>query len=40
VAAAMLIARNADRYVHLGSLKTREEISAALDKWGERFSAS
>ena len=39
VAAAMLIARNADRYVHLGSLKTREEIIAALDHWGERFLA-
>ena len=35
VAAAMLIARNADRYLHLGSLKTREEIITALDKCGE-----
>jgi phospholipase C len=40
VAAAMLIARNADRYIHLGSLKTREDIIAALDRWGERFLAS
>lgn len=40
VAAAMLIARNADRYIHLGSLKTREEIIAALDKWGARFTSS
>jgi hypothetical protein len=39
VAAAMLIARNADRYLHLGSLKTREEIIAALDKCGESFLA-
>lgn len=39
VAAAMFIARNADRYIHLGSLKTRAEIIAALDHWGERFLA-
>ena len=40
VAAAMLIARKADRYLHLGSLKTRAEIIAVLDKWGESFLAS
>jgi len=40
VAAAMFIARNADRYIHLGSLKTRAEIIAALDQWGESFLAS
>ena len=40
VAAAMLIARNADRYIHLGSLKTREEIIAALDRWGEKLRSS
>jgi len=40
VAAAMLIARNADRYIHLGSLRTRQEIIAALDHWGENFRAS
>lgn len=40
VAAAMLIARNADRYIHLGSLKTRGEIIATLDKWRESFLAS
>lgn len=40
VAAAMLIARKADRYLHLGSLKTRAEIMAVLDKWEESFLAS
>jgi phospholipase C len=40
VAAAMLITRKADRYLHLGSLKTRAEIIAVLDKWGESFLAS
>ncbi|MBV9928891.1 MAG: hypothetical protein JOZ96_28020 [Acidobacteria bacterium] len=40
VAAAMLVARNADRYLHLGSLKTKAEIISKLDRWGERFLAS
>jgi phospholipase C len=40
VAAAMLIARKADRYLHLGSLKTRAEIIAVLDKWGGSFLAA
>lgn len=40
VAAAMLIARKADRYLHLGSLKTRAEIIAVIDKWGESFLAA
>jgi phospholipase C len=40
VAAAMLIARNADRYIHLGSLKTRQEIIDALDRWGKKLRAS
>jgi phospholipase C len=40
VAAAMLVARNADRYLHLGSFKTRAEIIDALDKLGESFLAS
>jgi phospholipase C len=40
VGAAMLIARKADRYIHLGSLDTREEIIHTLDKWGKKFLAS
>jgi hypothetical protein len=40
VAAAMLVARNTDRYLHLGSLKTRAELIAALDKLGKSFLAS
>ncbi len=40
VAAAMLVARKADRYIHLGSLETKEEITALFDKWGESFLAS
>lgn len=39
VAAAMLVARKADRYLHLGSLKTREEIITALDDLGESLRA-
>jgi hypothetical protein len=40
VAAAVLVARNADRYIHLGSLKTRAEIFDALDEWAKSFLAS
>jgi hypothetical protein len=39
VAAAMLVARKADRYIHLGSLKTRAEIIATLDELAESFLA-
>jgi len=39
VAAAMFVARKADRYIHPGSLKARGELIAALDRLGESFLA-